>query len=338
MRRLQRNIARGVFVSLVLVAGTTAVVACDGDDAAAPTTSTSGTTAPTAPTTVTTAVPATTVPATTTTTVTPATTTTVVATTTTTTTGAPATTTTTVPAADIDVRVYFMRGERLVIEHRDVAGPAVLRGAIEALLDGPDADEVAAGDVSAIPAGTELRSVDLDDGRATIDLTSDYGSGGGSMSMFARITQVVFTATQFDNVDEVVFWIDGAPVDALGGEGLILNEPQTRAMTSRDLTGSVLIDTPRPGDTVGNPVRITGEGDVYEAQFPIEIWRDGVQIGGLAPVTAGAWGEWGDFDVTIPLDVGPGPIEIVAYDPGGCGDGPECPPIIRTTVTVQFAG
>jgi germination protein M len=335
MRRLQRNIVRGVFASLVLVAGTMVVVACDGDDAATPstTTSTAGTTAPP---TVTTDEPPTTVPvATTTTTTTPATTvvpTTTAATTTTT------TATTTVPAADVDVRVYFLRGERLVIEHRDIAGPAVLRGAIEALLDGPDADEASAGTGSAIPAGTELRGVDLDEGRATIDLTSEYGSGGGSLSMTARVTQVVFTATQFDNVDEVVFWIDGAPVEALGGEGLVLTEPQTRAMTNRDLTGSVIIDTPQPGDTVGNPVRITGEGDVYEAQFPIEIWRDGVQIGGLAPVTAGAWGEWGDFDVTIPLDASPGPIEIVAYDPGGCGDDPECPPIIRTTVTVQFTG
>jgi spore germination protein GerM len=335
MRRLQRITARGVFVSLVLVAGTVVVVACDGGDTAAPATSATGTTAPT---TVTTVVP-TTAPATTSTTITTAPVTTTPATTAVTTT-TPSTTvapTTTVPAVDVDVRVYFLRDERLVIEHRDVAGPAVLRGAIEALLDGPDADEAAAGTGSAIPAGTELRSVDLDDGRATIDLTSEYGSGGGSMSMFARITQVVFTATQFDNVDEVVFWIDGAPVEALGGEGLVLIEPQTRAMTSRDLTGSVIIDTPRPGATVTNPVRVTGEGDVYEAQFPIEIWRDGVQIGGLAPVTAGAWGEWGDFDVTIPLDVGPGPIEIVAYDPGGCGDDPECPPIIRTIVEVELA-
>jgi len=45
---------------------------------------------------------------------------------------------------------YFLRDERLVIAHRDVATPAVLRGAIDALLGGPTADEAAAGMTSTV--------------------------------------------------------------------------------------------------------------------------------------------------------------------------------------------
>ena len=313
--------------------------ACGGDDTATPGTGVT-TTGPTTVVTTTTGPAPTTTTTTSTSTSTSTTSTTVAASTTavaSTTTAPTSGSTTTTHASIVDVRVYFLRGERLVVAHRDVAGPAVLRGAIEALLDGPGAADTAAGDTTTIPAGTELRGVDLEDGEATIDLTAEFGSGGGTLSMSARIAQVVFTATQFDNVDRVRFWIDGEPVDALGGEGLVLTEPQRRMDVPRELSGSVIIDLPHPGATVTSPIRVTGEGDVFEAQFPIEIWRDGVQIGGLAPVTAGAWGTWDTFDVDIPVDAPAGPIQIVAYDAGGCGTDPECPPIIRTVVDVTLA-
>lgn len=253
---------------------------------------------------------------------------------------------TTVPDSVVDVAVYFLRGERLVLSHRQVAGPGVLRGALDALFAGPDADESAAGMTSAVPADTVLRGVDLDAGAgdtaaggvATVDVNTAFGGGGGSLSMFARVAQVVFTATQFPDVDRVVLLMDGAPIEALGGEGLILTEPQTRAMVDRGISGSVIIDTPRPGDTVTSPIRVIGEGDVFEAQFPIEIWRAGVMIGGLAPVTAGAMGTWARFDVEIPVTATPGPIELVAYDAGGCGTDPECPTPIRTVIELDFAG
>ena len=247
------------------------------------------------------------------------------------------TTTTSAPAL-VDVKVYFLRGERLAIVHRQVPGPAVLRGALTELLAGPTAAELADGLITVIPAGTTLLDLDLAGGLATVDLNSAYESGGGSLSMMARLAQVVFTATQFDNSDRVSFRLDGEPIDSLGGEGIVVDEPQTRATMERAISGSVIIETPVPGSTVSSPFTVTGEGDVFEGQFPIEVWADGKQIGGLAPVTAGAWGDWADFEVTITLDAPPGPIDLVAYDPGGCGTDPECPPIIRTVVPLTFAG
>jgi spore germination protein GerM len=245
--------------------------------------------------------------------------------------------TTSAPAL-VDVKVYFLRGERLAIVHRQVPGPAVLRGALAELLAGPTAAELAEGLITVIPAGTTLLDLDLADGLATIDLNAAYASGGGSLSMMARLAQVVFTATQFDNSDRVTFRLDGEPIDDLGGEGIVVDEPQTRATMERAISGSVIIETPVPGSTVSSPFTVIGEGDVFEGQFPIEVWADGKQIGGLAPVTAGAWGVWADFEVAITLDAPPGPIELIAYDPGGCGTDPECPPIIRTVVPLTFAG
>jgi hypothetical protein len=234
--------------------------------------------------------------------------------------------------------VYLLRDERLAISHRDVQGSAVLRAAITELLAGPTPGEQAAGLTSTIPETTTLLGVDLDDGLATIDLSRDFGDGGGSLSMTTRVAEVVFTATQFPNVDRVLFWIDGAPIDSLGGEGLTMDQPWDRIAVGRDISGSVIVDTPSPGATVGTTFTVTGEADVFEAQFPIEVWRDGVMIGGIAPVTGGAWGVWAPFEATITVDATPGPIELVTYDEGGCGDGPECPIPVKTVVPLVLEG
>ncbi len=49
-----------------------------------------------------------------------------------------------------------------------------------------------------------------------------FATGGGSFSMLARVAQVVFTATQFSTVERVVLLLEGRPIEALGGEGLVL--------------------------------------------------------------------------------------------------------------------
>ncbi|NNE11133.1 MAG: spore gernimation protein [Ilumatobacter sp.] len=216
------------------------------------------------------------------------------------------------------MKVYFLRDERLAISHRMVAAPAVLRGALDALFAGPTDVEAAAGLHTQIPDGTELRSVNLVDGTATIDVTSELERGGGSMSMLARLSEIVFTATQFDNVDEVVFWLDGEPVQFFGGEGIVLDEPWARIDVDRDFTGDILIDSPVPGSTVTSPFVVTGEGDVFEGDFPLEITRDGERLGELINVFAGAYGDWRSFEVSVTVDAPPGPIELVALSGQGC--------------------
>ena len=250
------------------------------------------------------------------------------------TTSAPSTTS--LAAAPVDTKIYLTSEGRIVIAHRQVPGDNMVRAAIDALLAGTTSAEARGGTTSAVPSGTRLLNVTVDGGLAVIDLSSAFGTGGGTLSMEARVAQIVFTATQFDAVDRVLFLMDGAPIEFLGGEGLILTEPQTRASTDRTITGSVLIDSPAPGSTVSSTFTVTGEGDVYEGQFPIEVWAGDQQVGGIAPVTAGAWGTWAPFSVTITVDAPPGPIELIAYDEGGCGTDPECPPIVKTVVPLTL--
>jgi len=241
--------------------------------------------------------------------------------------------------AHVDVRIYLLRDERLAVTHRQVEGPAILRNALAQLLEGPTASERAAGLHSEIPEGTTLRDLDLADGLATVDLSRDLERGGGTLSMTARLAQVIFTATQFDDVDEVLFWLEGAPVEFFGGEGIVLSEAQRRQDVDWAFTKGIIIDTPLPGATVTSPITITGEGDVLEADFPMEVRRNGERISDVVIVFAGAWGNWADFQVTIPVDAPDGPIELVAVSPVGCTPDtePNCPVDLETIVPLSLA-
>jgi hypothetical protein len=123
------------------------------------------------------------------------------------------------------VEVFFLRGEQLEAVERTVTVPAVGAGAITALLAGPEEP----GLFTEVPEGTELLGLDIADGIATVDLSGEFETGGGTLSARARVAQVVFTLTQFDTVDGVLFHIDGERVDVITSEGLVVEEPVDRS-------------------------------------------------------------------------------------------------------------
>jgi spore germination protein GerM len=132
--------------------------------------------------------------------------------------------------ATIPVDVFFIRDERVAPASRQVAPPAVARGAMETLLTGPTAEDQADGLTSSIPAGTRLLGLRITPaGVAEVDLSGEFASGGGSLSMLTRIAQVVYTLTSFPTVRSVRFLIDGERVEAIGGEGVTVDHPLTRA-------------------------------------------------------------------------------------------------------------
>lgn len=144
---------------------------------------------------------------------------------------APSTTapgTTTAPAS-VPVEVFFVRDERVAPATREVSPPAVARAAMTELLRGPAADEAAAGASTSIPAGTRLLGLRIADRVAEVDLSGEFASGGGSSSMLSRVAQVVYTLTGFPTVGSVRFLIDGERVDSIGGEGVIVDPPLSRA-------------------------------------------------------------------------------------------------------------
>jgi hypothetical protein len=141
--------------------------------------------------------------------------------------------------------VWFAKGDRIVpVARTHQPTPGVATAAISALLGGPNGIERKSGLTSAVPAGTRLLGISITKRVATVDLTSEYQSGGGSLSMQKRLGQVVYTLTQFPSVKAVRFELDGAPVSVFSGEGIILDHPVGRsdyrdlAPTSPTVTGT----------------------------------------------------------------------------------------------------
>jgi Immunoglobulin-like domain of bacterial spore germination/Sporulation and spore germination len=196
--------------------------------------------------------------------------------------------------------VWFASGDSLFVVHRtEPKVPAVAMTAMESLLEGPSDTEAAAGISSAIPADTTLLGVTVEDGIATVDLSAEYESGGGSLSMMMRLAQVVYTLTQFPSIKRVRL------------EG----EEHVRA-DFEDYTPPVLVESPLPGEPVTTPVRIDGTANTFEATFNVEVVdaRDKVLGERFVTATSGS-GTRGTFDAEVEFKAtADGPGELVVFE------------------------
>jgi hypothetical protein len=221
----------------------------------------------------------------------------------------------TTPQESSSVAVYFLRGERVSPVRRTIAATrAVARAALTELLAGPTEEEVASGLTSTIPAGTTLRDVGVSGGVATVDLDGTFDDGGGSASMLGRVAQVVATLTRFPTVDRVAFRIDGRPVQAIGGEGVVVDPPIGRGAIEEQ-TPQILVESPLPGDTVTSPIRLRGTANVFEATVSIDVTDEmgKVVLRTFTTATSGT-GTRGTFDTTLALPGRNGRVTVVAYE------------------------
>ncbi len=175
------------------------------------------------------------------------------------------------PAPSTTLRLYFLRGEKLGVAERLVphtAAPAT--ASMKALLAGPTAAEQAAGLGTTIPAGTRLLKLGIVDGTATVDLSQEFGSGGGSLAMTSRVAEVVYTLTRFPTVRAVRFLMEGEPVEALGGEGVALAGRQRRA-DWRSFEPAIFVEAPGVGADLTSPFVLSGTASVFEGSFQARL-------------------------------------------------------------------
>jgi germination protein M len=215
------------------------------------------------------------------------------------------------PTGTTVVRAYFVHGsftgnEGLVPVLRTFPETqAVASTAMTALLAGPNDAEMAASPAmyTAIPGGTRLLGIAIKDGIATVDLSGAFASGGGTYSMSARLAQVVYTLTQFPTVDTVRFELDGKPVTTFSSEGIVLDGPVGRA-DFRDMLPAIFVDRPAWGASLGNPGRVSGLANVFEATFRVQLLdaRGGILADEQVMATCGT-GCWGRFATDLDYDV-----------------------------------
>lgn len=215
------------------------------------------------------------------------------------------------PAETTTIRAYFFLGS---LTHDGGLAPvlreipktqAVGAAAMNALLAGPSEAELTARPAmsTTVPEGTRFLGLTIEDGIATVDLSREFGSGGGTASVLGRLAQVVYTLTQFPTVDAVRFELDGEPVTVFSGEGVILEHPVGRADYTDQLP-LIWVDRPAWGAAAGNPVRVTGLSNVFEATFRVAILDgDGDVLADVMAMATCGTGCWGTFDVTVPYSV-----------------------------------
>jgi hypothetical protein len=225
-------------------------------------------------------------------------------------------------APPVSYRVWFVRGEALYpVKRSHAATRAVGAASLGDLLAGPTEAERSEGTSTAVPEGTRLLGLVVDDGLATVDLSSEFESGGGSLSMMARLGQVACTLDQFPTVKGVAFELDGEPVDVFSGEGIVLDEPVTCA-DYEDLLPAIVVESPAPGEEIRSGFKVTGSANVFEATVLYElVGGDHVFDEGFTTATCGTGcrGTYSfrlRFDVNRPLDA-----TLVVFDSDAAGIG-----------------
>jgi germination protein M len=226
------------------------------------------------------------------------------------------------PPPSILYRIWLVHGESLAsVQRTDEHTRAVGAAAMESLLVGPTEAERGSGTTTAIPEGTRLLGLAINEGIATVDLSSEFESGGGSLSIRARLGQVACTLDQFPTVNGVRFELDGEPVDVFSGEGIVLDKP-VKCGDYEELLPAIVVESPAPGAEIQSGVKVTGSANVFEANVNYFVVADEVVYArGFTTATCGT-GCRGRFSFRIRFQVDePVDADLVVHDDDAAGVG-----------------
>jgi len=121
-----------------------------------------------------------------------------------------------------DNSIDYVQQERRV---RAFDTQEAIRLALEELIAGPRDPHL----TTAIPPQTRVLDVRVEGDDIFLNFSPEFTQGGGSTAMMSRIAQVLYTATSQNPGARVWISVEGRALEVLGGEGLILDQPLTRA-------------------------------------------------------------------------------------------------------------
>jgi len=132
--------------------------------------------------------------------------------------------------------LYFIRvDDDGTISRHDVqrtvsVSDSPMSDALEALMAGPDADEISRGFISLIPSGTRLLSAQVRGSTAYLNFSDAFMYNRYGIEGYAgQLKQIVYTATVYPTVKDVQILIDGQKREYLGGDGVYIGKPLSRA-------------------------------------------------------------------------------------------------------------
>lgn len=107
---------------------------------------------------------------------------------------------------------------------RKIMKDNIYKDTINALLEGPDENELKKGLSTEIPTKTTLLNVGEYDDFIVVNLSNDFETGGGSDSMTIRLEQVANTVSDMTQ-KPVYLYINGKEISVLGGDGIMVKQP-----------------------------------------------------------------------------------------------------------------
>ena len=137
-------------------------------------------------------------------------------------------------AVDRDVLLYFLqfdeKSEKVNLKtvKRKLSDKQILSQALGQLINGPSPYEEGKGYITAVPSHLKVKSVVINGKTAEIDFNSAIEDGAAGDILRKRIQQIVYTATQFEEIDSIIIKIEGQKRKSIGGDGLSISGPLTR--------------------------------------------------------------------------------------------------------------
>ncbi len=136
--------------------------------------------------------------------------------------------------ATIQAKVYFLfyneKDDKIELRPviRNVNTTAPVKSVLEELIKGPTKSEEKKGYVTAIPSTLKVIDVSIINNIAFINFSGALEEGAAGNIMLNRLDQIVYTATQFDNVDGIHILINGQRKRFLGPDGISIAGPLKR--------------------------------------------------------------------------------------------------------------
>lgn len=123
------------------------------------------------------------------------------------------------------VALYFVRGDRVVLQRRPVEQSTSIEEALDLLLAGPTPQEIEQGTTTALPPGLRVDALSVGRNGVAV-VTLDGGTQIGTSPV--AFAQIVATLTAPGRARAVRFRVDGEDVPALRGDGTPTTAPVTR--------------------------------------------------------------------------------------------------------------
>lgn len=130
------------------------------------------------------------------------------------------------------VSIYLVKNENgniyLIPVYRKIENykkiESKIKKTLEELIKGPNELEKKENIFSCLNENTKIIDLKLEDGILNINFTKEVEEGGGTQTMETRIAQIVYTATQFPEIEKVRFLIEGKTINYFSGEGITIVE------------------------------------------------------------------------------------------------------------------